>query len=138
MNDVYASPEDGDFTKTFIRETGTGLILSGPWTCDPYNEDDPINKAVNDKVDELQKIHDTISIAFKELKDSGCAFGNDKVAKLFAATLLRQHNTDQASIIRTIRKGLEMYEERARSDARNETALDWIRQGKEADQIPFI
>ena len=138
MNDVYIASEDGDYTKVFIRETGTGLILSGPHTIDPYNEDDSNNKIVNDKVNDLQNIHDTISNSFKNLKDSGCAFGNDKIAKLFAATLLRQHNTDQASIIRTIRKGLEMYEERARSDARNETALDWIRKGKEVDQIPFI
>lgn len=141
MNDVFAQPDDGDFTKTFIRETGTGLILSGPYTCDPYDENDPVNKTVNDKVDALQKIHDVISIAFKELKDSGCAFGDDKVVKLFAANLLRQHNTDAASIIRTIRYGLEEYERLAsgrKEDARNEVALEWIRLGREADRIPFI
>jgi hypothetical protein len=142
VNDVYMDPENGDFNKVFIRETATNLILSGPHKWDPDNLDDKDNTVVCDKLDDLQRIYDVISLAFKELKDSGAAFGNDKVVRLFAASLLRQHNTDCASIIRTIRYGLEEYEKlatkRGKVDARNEVAVEWIKAGREADRIPFI
>lgn len=142
LSNIYAAPTEEDVSKSYIREERTGMIIAGPFTVDPYDEKDPENPRICKKVDDLQNIYDVISVAFKELKDSGAAFGNDSVVKLFAANLFKQHNTDCASIIRTIRYGLEEYERLATAchkiDGRNEVAVDWIKAGREADRIPFI
>lgn len=142
VNNIYPAPTDEDVNKTYIIEERTGMRIAGPFTCDPYDHLDQENQRVGAKVNALQNIYDVISVAFNELKDSGSAFGNDSVVKLFAANLFKQHNTDCASIIRTIRYGLEEYERLATAchkiDARNEVAVEWIKAGREADRIPFI
>lgn len=122
---LYLNENNG---KVYIKEDRNGTILAGPY--DEKDED-----AIRDKMDKLEEVYKKIEDVCKILKDT--SFDN-VVSSLFASCLSMQHNTDQASIIRTIRNGLETFEKNARSDLRNETALEWIRRGANANGISFI
>lgn len=103
----------------------------------PNNPDSEV--AMNEKIDKLQGISDVLQTALQILKVSP---GDDqeRAVKMFAGAMARLHNTEFASVVRTIRDSLELLDKWKgdRADLRNKAAFDWIRKGKGADYIPFI
>jgi hypothetical protein len=115
-----------DFTGEVIN---AGMIQNNPGS----------EVVMTKKVEELQEISTNFQEMVAILKE-GPGFRQEERAKLLAGAMYRLHNTDFASVVRTLRDALELVDKlkKGRQDARNEAAFNWIRKGKDAPGIPFI
>lgn len=125
--------EDSQFI-TIIDELSGAVINTGMIQNNPGSE-----VAMNKKVEELQDISNTFQNILSVLKE-GPGFRQEERVKLLAGAMMKLHNTDFASVVRTLRDSLELVDKwkNGRQDARNEAAFNWIRKGKDAPGIPFI
>lgn len=66
-------------------------------------------------------------------------YNSDTFSKEFAALLVKEHRTHQASVIKNLQTILKLYGETATTDQRNEAAAHYARQTAKIDvYIPYI
>jgi hypothetical protein len=119
---------------TFIDELSGEIINKGMIQNNPDSE-----VAMNKKLEDLQASSDAFQAILSVLKEAP-GFRQEEKVKMLAGAMLKLHNTDFASVVRTLRDALELVDKwkNGRQDLRNEAAFNWIRKGKDMPGIPFI
>jgi hypothetical protein len=117
-----------------LTDSYTGQVMSTEMDATEENQ-----QILEKKAGEIQEVSDLIENLFVKFRDTN---GQNVNVRLIASHLFHEHNTNCASIIRTLRAGLECYaamaQKRGKIDGRNEVAVEWIERGKGVDTIPFI